>query len=394
MKLEFDTMNQKERLRCVLNHEEPDRLPCFLLGMPVYGDFYQEFLNREDELLDEYTEDENNILFTPSGDYTIDSFFGADIIIKNAEVEYKTRWIDDNGKITDHGVMVDGIQTGKFVDRAGRLFKVEILPNGFPYNWYQGGFLKTEEEINNWFDTYGWPHERKVKDFSTDFITTNKQFSESVHLITGFGPGLFEFSWFMMGIARFGYHCRKNPDLIRKIVNSVKESQLNQIKMMKRVKPLAAFRCDDMGQKGRSILSEKLHKKFFFDARKEVNDAIHDIGAKSILHSCGNITELLPELIKCGTDGWQTLEPASEIDNNLIKKKYGNKITFWGAVDNNVLCFGTKKEVDEAVKKSISQLAAGGGYVVGPSHDYLNTKVDNAIALRDAIKKYGYYTKG
>jgi Uroporphyrinogen decarboxylase (URO-D) len=391
MKLDTDTMSQEERLRTVLNFEEPDRLPCFLLGMPVYSDFYQEFIRREDELMDPYTEDETKVLLTPSGDYTTETFFGADIITNGAKQQYQNRWIDDDGKVQDQGVMVNGVETGKFVDRAGRLYHVEILPNGFPYNWYKGGFLNTVDEINNWFDTYGWPHERKVTDMTNDFVSTNKQFSDSLHMIGGFGPGLFEFSWFMMGQSRFAYHCRKNPDLIHKIVKSIKESQIKQVESFKHVKPTAIFRCDDMGQKGRSILSEKMHIKFFSEARKEVNDAIHDLGAKSILHSCGNITDLLPELIKCGTDGWQTIEPASAIDNDLIKKKFGKKITFWGAIDNNVLCFGNKQEVEQAVKKTVSQLAPGGGYVIGPSHDYLNTKVDCAIALRDSIAKFGRY---
>ena len=66
-----------------------------------------------------------------------------------------------------------------------------------------------------------------------------------------------------------------------------------------------------MGQKVRSLLSPAMHHKFLSAARKEVFDAIHEIGAKAIMHSCGNIVDLLPELQACGLDGWQTLEPAS-----------------------------------------------------------------------------------
>ncbi|HMF31905.1 MAG TPA: hypothetical protein VKK79_10840, partial [Candidatus Lokiarchaeia archaeon] len=68
MRLETDTMGQKERLETVLNHQEPDRLPFYLMGMPDYGDFFQEFLSREEELLDPWTEDDQNVVLTPCGD--------------------------------------------------------------------------------------------------------------------------------------------------------------------------------------------------------------------------------------------------------------------------------------------------------------------------------------
>jgi uroporphyrinogen decarboxylase len=115
------------------------------------------------------------------------------------------------------------------------------------------------------------------------------------------------------------------------------------------------------------------------------------MGAKSILHSCGNATELLPELIASGFDGWQTLEPASGIDHRMVKEKYGDKLSFWGAVDNNVLCFGTPKETTTKTREMLKIMSPRGGYLCGPAHDYLNTKLDNALALRDAVIKYGYY---
>ena len=66
-------------------------------------------------------------------------------------------------------------------------------------------------------------------------------------------------------------------------------------------------------------------------------------------------------------------------------------MSFWGAINNNVLCFGNRDDVFETVKNTFRVLAPHGGYVAGPSHDYLNTKVDNALAMRDAIIEYGKY---
>jgi uroporphyrinogen decarboxylase len=393
MYLESDRLSQTERLRMVLDHQEPDRLPIYINGMPVYSEFYQEFLQREDELLESFTENEKNILLTPAGDFTIPAFFGSDIVFRGCHVEYPPdQWLDSSGKFTDRGIEKEGKQTGLKVTYFGRLEKIDLLPNGYPYMWYEGGYLRKEEDIINWFDRYGWPHEQKVIGFDYEKIKqSNAQFDRSILLLPSYGPGLYENTWFMMGQDKFAHFSRKNPDLIRKIINSIAQLQIQQIEKMGPLNPLAVLSCDDMGQKGRSLLSPAAHHKFFFDARKAIFDAIHNVGAKAIMHSCGNIVELIPDLLAAGMDGWQTLEAASDIDNAAVKAQYGDRMSFWGAIDNNVLCFGTPETVDAHVRTVIRQLGKGGGYIAGPGHDYLNTKVDLALAMKDAILRHGHY---
>ncbi len=190
------------------------------------------------------------------------------------------------------------------------------------------------------------------------------------------------------------HFARKDPGTLFKIINSFAELQLRQIEQMKSLRPIAVFTYDDLGQKDRPLLAPELFRKFFAPARKKVNDAIHELCARSILLSCGNVTELLPDLVAAGFDGWQTLEPASGIDHQAVKKQFGERLSFWGGVDNNVLCFGTSSEVEAEVKRMIRIMAPGGGYLVGPAHDYLNTRVDNALALRNALAKFGCYSSG
>ncbi|HMF33906.1 MAG TPA: uroporphyrinogen decarboxylase family protein [Candidatus Lokiarchaeia archaeon] len=187
------------------------------------------------------------------------------------------------------------------------------------------------------------------------------------------------------------YFSRKNPEFLQRIIDSFTNLQIQQIQKMESLHPVAVFNGDDLGQKDRALLSPAMFHKFFFENRRQVNAAIHDLGAKSILHCCGNATELLPELVASGLDAWQSMEPASGIDHSAVKQQFGNQLSFWGAVDNNILCFGSTADVAAEVKKKIKALGANGGYIVGPAHDYLNTKVDNAIALRNAVIQFGQY---
>jgi uroporphyrinogen decarboxylase len=148
-----------------------------------------------------------------------------------------------------------------------------------------------------------------------------------------------------------------------------------------------------MGQKGRSLISPEIFRKFFKAAYKEINDKIHEMGAISFNHSCGNITDLLPDYIEAGLDGWQSLEPDSMIDHGLIKKKYGDKLLLVGGLNHSYMTEPGvgPKEVEQHVKEQILKMGKGGGYIAGPAHDYLNIPLRNAIALRDSVYKWGKY---
>jgi len=43
------------------------------------------------------------------------------------------------------------------------------------------------------------------------------------------------------------------------------------------------------------------------------------------------------------------------------------------------------------VKAQIKKMGENGGYIAGPAHDYLKVPLKNAIAMRDAIFKWGTY---
>ncbi len=385
-------MSQRDRLETVLNHKDPDRLPVFLMGILEQGDFSQEFRCREEELLDPYTNDDRNILLTPCGDLTVQVYFGADIIVRGERVEYpKGQWVNEQGKLVDHGQFVGNREIGLKVNYFGYLEKTEILPNGFFYTWYYGPRLKKEEEWVAWFDTYGWPADIPVLRLGSEITETNAQFKDVVHVIPSYGPSTFTHVMMMLGEDRLAYFSRKSPDFLHRLIDSFTTLQVKQIDKLASLHPVAVFNGDDLGQKDRLLLSPAMFHKFFFPNRQRVNAAIHAIGAKSILHCCGNATELLPELIASGLDAWQSLEPASGIDHAIVKQQFGDKLSFWGAVDNNVLCWGSPADVEAEVKGKIKMLGVNGGYVVGPAHDYLNTKVNNAIMLRDAAIKWGKY---
>jgi uroporphyrinogen decarboxylase len=116
-----------------------------------------------------------------------------------------------------------------------------------------------------------------------------------------------------------------------------------------------------------------------------------DYGLFTFMHSCGNITSVLPDLIDSGLDGWQTVQthlPGQSPE--FIKKEFGKHITFIGAIDStNILCSVDPESVRSHVKKQLEILSKGGGYICAPDHIILSdVPSENIEALYDECKKF------
>ena len=85
---------------------------------------------------------------------------------------------------------------------------------------------------------------------------------------------------------------------------------------------------------------------------------------------------------------------AAKMDSKNLKKKFGDKITFWGGgVDTQKeLPFGTPDEVADQVEKQIKILSPGGGFVFSAVHNIqANTPIENIIKLFETVIKHREY---
>ena len=110
----------------------------------------------------------------------------------------------------------------------------------------------------------------------------------------------------------------------------------------------------------------------------------------SVKHTCGNVFELIPDLIE---DGFDILNPvqcsAAQMDPKTLKKEFGQKLVFWGGgVDTQkTLPFGKPEDVYREVRDRIEIFNDGGGFVFNTIHNVqANTPIENILAMFRAIK--------
>jgi uroporphyrinogen decarboxylase len=76
-----------------------------------------------------------------------------------------------------------------------------------------------------------------------------------------------------------------------------------------------------------------------------------------------------------------------------LKSKFGERMSFWGAIDQQqLLPFGTPEDIEADIKTKIEVLGKGGGYMVAPAHIIQSdTPMENVEAMIAAVKKHGQY---
>ena len=80
---------------------------------------------------------------------------------------------------------------------------------------------------------------------------------------------------------------------------------------------------------------------------------------KTFKHSCGAVEPLMDHFIESGFDIINPVQiNASGMDPKILKKKYGDKLVFWGGgVDTQgAFAFGTPAQVKEQVKPNVKFL--------------------------------------
>ena len=148
---------------------------------------------------------------------------------------------------------------------------------------------------------------------------------------------------------------------------------------------------DDLGMQNGPQISPTMYRELFkprhaklWRRAKELSDV------KVMLHSCGGIEPLLPDLIDAGLDAVNPVQiTCTGMDARSLKRQFAGKITFWGGGcdTRDVLGSAKPEEVAEHVRNQVAILNPGGGFVFQQVHNVLaNVPPENVAAMFRALR--------
>lgn len=161
-----------------------------------------------------------------------------------------------------------------------------------------------------------------------------------------------------------------NEAEVRKLMDAIMEFDLEMIRYWAEIGADAVMYTDDWGTQTSLMISPPMWREFFKPYYKKIIDEAHSLNLDVVMHSCGNVMEVVDDLIEVGLDVLDPIQPeAMPIEE--VARRFGGRISFSGAVDiQHLLCDGTPAQVKDSVRKTIDTLGTpfGGGFLVGPAN--------------------------
>jgi uroporphyrinogen decarboxylase len=204
---------------------------------------------------------------------------------------------------------------------------------------------------------------------------------------------IFETAWALRGYERLLMDFVDKPDLAEHILKIPYQYHLTAAKRLVEMGVDMIWTGDDVGMQTGMLMSPKTWRKFlkpkmanFIASLKAINPQV-----KVAYHSDGDVSAIIPDLIEIGLDVLNPIQPAC-MDPAELKRQYGDKLCFWGSMDEQyTLPFGKPEDVRSEVLTRLGTLGRDGGLILGPTHHVqLDTPMENFWAMVNAITQTPY----
>ncbi|WP_369019257.1 uroporphyrinogen decarboxylase family protein [Thermatribacter velox] len=202
----------------------------------------------------------------------------------------------------------------------------------------------------------------------------------------------YETMWRIRGTEGLLLDLAMHPEKIKAFAQKVTDFMLGIAEREIELAPLTGMVIwGDVAYDKGMFFSPKLWREIFFPCVKRLCDFIHSKGLITIYHGCGRSLEIFEDLIEAGVDVYNPLEAKAGMDPVMLKKRYGDRISFFGGIDTRLLGEGNWEEVEKEVLYKL-QAAKGGGYMPASDHS-VASNVDPVIydKLIGLLKDKGRY---
>jgi len=215
-----------------------------------------------------------------------------------------------------------------------------------------------------------------------------EQHRERYFLVAGFGFGLFERTWTLRGFDGALMDAAAEPDLYDELVERVATHQLAIVERLLELPVDGIWFSDDWGYQEGVLLGPGRWRRVLKPRLARMYDRVHQAGKYTLSHCCGSIVDIMPDVIEIGLDVYESVQPEARGNSPYeLKRKYGDKITFWGGLGSqSTIPFGTPDGIRAEVARLCREMGRGGGYVLAPAKALQpETPVKNAAAVVEAF---------
>lgn len=348
-----------ERVATALAREEPDRVPLgeFLIDPPVK----EAFLGR----------------------HVGNSLVRADNYDVAADVDF---WYHAGYDYMHLAPNYLGLFSGGWNVQEGDYSLYEDQPVEKAWMEEHQSVIRTKADV----ERYPWPDPDSVD--LGDLLEAANLLPEGMKLTSGTW-GIFETTRALLGFEGLAFALYDQPGLVESVLDRLGDFLYRLFTRVLELPNLGAvWFADDLSSVDNYFVNPAWYRQHLFPWMRKFGEAAAACGLPLIYHCDGTMWEVLPDVVECGFAAIQPVEPKA-MDIVEVKRRYGDRLCLIGNIDlGGVLTRGTPAEVQQQVRERISELAPGGGYLVGSSNSITSyVPLENYKALIEATFKWGPY---
>lgn len=182
-----------------------------------------------------------------------------------------------------------------------------------------------------------------------------------------FGPsGVLENAINLVGYENLCLMIMDDPTLAGDVFDAVGSRLLRYYELACRHEAVgAAISNDDWGHNQQTMLAPEDMRKFVIPWHRKIVKAIHAAGKPAILHSCGNLRQVMDDIIDdIGFDGKHSYEdkimPVEE-----AYETYGKRVAILGGIDLDFVCRSSPQAIQQRCRAMLQRAESRGGYALG-----------------------------
>ncbi len=207
---------------------------------------------------------------------------------------------------------------------------------------------------------------------------------------------MFEMAWHMTGLQKFMTDMAMGEPYIEALLDRTMEFSIAIGRRLVELGVDGIWTGDDFGAQNGMMISPDMWRRLFKPRMAEVFRQFRAVNPDVVVmyHCDGAIAPILDDLIEIGLDVFNPVQPnVPGHEPHELKARFGDRLSFWGAIDQQqLLPLGSPEEIDADVKAKIEALGSGGGYMVAPAHILQgDTPLENVEAFIEAVRRHGAY---
>lgn len=251
------------------------------------------------------------------------------------------------------------------------------------------GPIQTRDDFNNYpFDDIPRIFWEK---YTPHLEAIRKTLPPGMKAFGGCGYGIFESSQDLVGYEYLCVMQYTDPELFRDIF--IKIGLLYEelwTEMIKRYDDIFVFyrMGDDLGFKSATLLEHDTIRTHILPQYKKIISIVHKANKKFLLHSCGNIFDIMEDIIDVGIDAKHSNEDEIAPFEKWIEL-YSSRIGLFGGIDVNTLCLNNYEDVYKTVlNKGEKYRNSAWGYGIGSGNSIPEyVPIEGFQAMIDAVNE-------